>query len=420
MLRILKIFRDADWLTSKRAAIACLALLVIEIAIAFAWIASSNDGVDFAGKPLGTDFISFWTASKLALGGRPAAVYDFAAHRAQQLALFPHLIGYAAFFYPPIFLLICLPLAVLPYLLSLAVWLGLTGLAYWRVLRAWLGDQVAALPLLAFPAVFLNLIHGQNGLLSAALLGGGALMLDSRPLVAGLCLCALVYKPHLAIVIPFALIAARRWRSLGAFAVTAAGFGLLSLALFGAATWTAFFGSTSVAQTALERNWVGNDKMQSVFGAVRLLHGGLVAAYGLQTVAALAVFCGLFFLHRRSFRSSAEGPAIAAAALLVTPFLLDYDLILLAVPLAWILREGHRTGFLSWEKIVCLVGFVLPVISLPVARLAYAPLGPIICTAMFVLVLRRAVRTSAVVARSEATKQSRDLGGSWIASLRSQ
>jgi alpha-1,2-mannosyltransferase len=420
MPRILEIFRDAGWLTPKRAAIACLALLVIEIAIAIALIASSHDGVDFAGKPLGTDFISFWTASKLALAGQPAAVYDFAAHRAQQLALFPHLIGYAAFFYPPIFLLICLPLAVLPYLLSLAVWLGLTGVAYWRVFRAWLGDHVATLSFFAFPAVFLNLIHGQNGLLSAALLGGGALMLDSRPFIAGACLGALVYKPHLAIVIPIALIAARRWRSLGAFAMTAAGLGLSSLALFGAATWTAFFKSASVAQTALERNWVGNDKMQSVFGAVRLLHGGLVAAYGLQIIAALVVFCGLFLLHRRSFRSSAEGPAMAAAALLVTPFLLDYDLILLAVPLAWILREGRRTGFLPWEKMVGLAGFALPVISLPVARLAYAPLGPIVCVGIFVLVLRRALAVSTVIAGSEATKQSQSLGGFWIASLRSQ
>jgi alpha-1,2-mannosyltransferase len=388
--KILGWLRDADWLNRDRATAYCRIVFLVTFGLAFLWIALSHGGVDATGKPLGTDFVSFWTASKIALGGRPADVYDIAVHQAEQTALFSRDIGYSAFFYPPPFLLICLPLATLPYLWSLAAWLGATGFAYWRVARAWLGERFGALAILAFPAVLSNLGHGQNAFLSTALLGGGALMLKARPILAGVCLGVLVYKPHLAIVVPVALIAARRWRTLLAAAATAAGLCAASLAVFGMQTWQAFLAASPKARIALEQNMVGNEKMQSVFAAVRLLHGGLTLAYCAQIVAALAVCAALVRLQRRSFRSDAEGPAMVAAALLASPFLLDYDLVLLAVPLAWIARQSLVDGFLPWEKTVLAAAFVLPALSRSIAAHAGIPLGPLTVCAVLLLVLRRA------------------------------
>ncbi len=351
---------------------------------ALVWVALAHDGLDRSGKPLGTDFVSFWTASKIALGGHPADVYDIAIHQNEQTALFSRDIGYTAFFYPPTFLLICLPLAALPYLWSLCLWLSVTGFACYRVLRAWLGAQFGALPILAFPAMLSNLGHGQNAFLSAALFGGGALMLDTRPIAAGLCLGALVYKPHLAIVIPVALIAARRWRTLFSAAASAAGLCLLSLAVFGADAWRAFLAAAPKARIAMEQNMVGDEKMQSVFAGVRLLHGGLTLAYGVQIAATLAVCAALVHLQRRSYRAPAEGPAMIAAALLASPFLLDYDLVLLAIPLAWIARDSLRAGFLPFEKIILVAAFILPAISRSIAAYAGVPFGPLVIAAVLI------------------------------------
>ena len=393
--------RDAEWLTRARAVAYCRILFAISLAAALGWIALAQGGVDRAGKPLGTDFLSFWTASQIALGGRPAAVYDVAVHHAAQTALFPRDAGYVAFFYPPPFLLLCLPLAALPYFWSLAAWLAATGFACWRVLRAWLGRDYGTLPILAFPAMLSNLGHGQNAFLSTALFGGGALLLNARPFVAGLCLGALVYKPHLGIVIPVALIAARRWRTVLGAAVSAAGLCLASLAAFGLDAWKAFLAASPLARAALERNMVGDEKMQSVFAAVRLLHGGLTLAWGLQIVAALGVCAALVLLQRRAFRSPAEGPAMIAAALLASPFLLDYDLVLLGVPLAFAAREGLREGFRPWEKTILFAAFVLPAVSRSVAALAGVPLGPIVIAGVLIVVLGRATapREAAVAPR---------------------
>jgi alpha-1,2-mannosyltransferase len=382
--------REANWLTRDRARAYCMIVFFVTFGAVVLWIALSHGGIDRSGKPLGTDFVSFWTASQIALGGHPANVYDIAIHQAAQSALFPQSEGYVAFFYPPAFLLICLPLAMLPYFWSLCLWLSVTGFACYRVLRAWLGTQFGVLPIFAFPAMFSNLGHGQNAFLSAALFGGGALMLDKRPIAAGLCLGALVYKPHLAIIVPIALIAARRWRTLFSAAASAAALCVASLALFGVDAWQVFLETSPKARMALEQNMVGNEKMQSVFAGVRLLHGGMTLAYGLQIVSAIGVCAALVGLQRRAFRSNAEGPAMIAAALLVSPFLLDYDLVLLAIPLAWIARESLRTGFLPWEKIVLAAAFVLPAVSRSIAGYAGVPLAPIVIFGVFALVLRRA------------------------------
>ncbi|WP_158818009.1 glycosyltransferase family 87 protein [Methylocapsa sp. S129] len=390
--------RDADWLSRERAVAYCRILFLVTLGAALLWIALSHDGIDLSGKPLGTDFVSFWTASQIALGGHPAEVYDIAVHQNAQNALFGRDIGYAAFFYPPTFLLICLPLATLPYLWSLFLWLALTGFACYRVLRAWLGTRFGALPILAFPAMLSNLGHGQNAYLSAALFGGGALMLNTRPIAAGLCLGALAYKPHLAIIVPVALLAARRWRTLLAAAASAIGFCLASLFVFGADTWRAFLDASPKARIALEQNMVGDEKMQSVFAGVRLLHGGLTLAYGLQIVAALGVCAALVHLQRRSFRSGAEGPAMVAAALLASPFLLDYDLVLLAIPLAWIARDTSRTGFLPFEKTILAVAFILPAVSRSIAAYAGLPLAPLTIAAVLILILRRAGEPAPAIA----------------------
>src|SRR5271163_216747 len=263
--------RDADWLDRQRALAYARILFFFSYAGALIWIGLSRGGIDRAGKALGTDFVSFWTASQLTLAGRAADVYDVATHWGAQKALFGPDVGYSAFFYPPPYLLICLPLALLPYFWSLTGWLAATGYAYWRVVRAYAGPRVDALAILAFPAILINAGHGQNGFLSAALIGGGALLLDKRPLVAGLCFGALIFKPHLAPMIPIALIAARRWTTLAATAATAAALTLASWLVWGDAVWRAFLEAAPLARATLERHLVGDEKMQSVFAAVRLL-----------------------------------------------------------------------------------------------------------------------------------------------------
>ena len=387
---ILAALRDAEWLNGRRARVYPRLLLAASLGLALIWIGAARGGIDLAGKPLGTDFLSFFAASALALQGRAADAYDVAAHWAAQKASFGPTVSYSAFFYPPPYLLLCLPLALAPYFVSLIVWLAATGAAYWRVLRAWAGPRLDAAVLLAFPAFLVNAGHGQNGFLSAALIGAGALRLERRPIVAGLLFGALVYKPQLALMIPIALIASRRWTTFAAAALSAAALCAASCLIWGDSVWRGFFDASPLARAALEHNLVGNEKMQSVFAAVRLLHGPLALAYVAQGLTALAAAAALFWVQRRDFRGPSEAPALVAATLLASPFLLDYDLTLLAFPLSYLAREGFERGFAPFEKSVLVLAYLLPLASRLLAGGLDLPIAaPTIAATLYFVIRRR-------------------------------
>lgn len=383
--------RRADWLDASRASAWRNVLLAMSAVAVAGWVALSHGGLDRLGKPLGTDFLSFYAASKLALWGHPAAAYDVEAHRAAQAAVFGRDVGYFAFFYPPLFLLICAPLAALPYLAALAAWLGATGAAFVAVARRWLEPQLGGVAtILAFPAVLLTLGHGQNAFLSAALLGFGALMLDRRPVLAGVAFGLLAYKPHLGLMLPFALLFARRWTTFAAAAATVLAFAALSLLAFGPETWRGFLAGAPLARATLEQGLVDPGKMTSAFAAVRDLGGPIPLAYAVQAAVVAACAAGLWLAQRRSFRGPAEPALIVLASLLASPFALDYDLLLLAFPVAWLGGEGLRHGFRPWEKLALLAGFALPLLARPLAMHAHLPIAPLVLLALSALVLRRA------------------------------
>ena len=100
--------RQGDGLPARIfAAIAGLALIGLTYS-------ASSGVVDPRGEPVGTDFSNVWTASRLALSGLPASVYDMAAQRSLQQEVFVAGSGFYPFFYPPTHLLICWPLASSP------------------------------------------------------------------------------------------------------------------------------------------------------------------------------------------------------------------------------------------------------------------------------------------------------------------
>ena len=136
--RLLTFLRDARWLNAERVRGYSLILLGVSAAGFLGWIALSHGLIDRAGKPLGTDFMSFYAAGKLALSGRAAEAWSPAAHHAAENAIFSRDLGYWAFFYPPAYLLVCAPLALAPYGAALLLWLGATAAAMLVLVRRWL------------------------------------------------------------------------------------------------------------------------------------------------------------------------------------------------------------------------------------------------------------------------------------------
>src|SRR5439155_25718548 len=173
--------------------------------------------------PTPTDFVSFYAAGALADAGTPSLAYDHAAHLAAEERVVGAGIQYQFFNYPPVFLLLCAALAPLPYLVAFVLFEAATLVLYLFVATRILGERsgTAVVALLAFPIVFWNLGLGQNAFLTAALFGAATLLIDRRPVVAGLLFGAVCYKPQFGLLVPLALAAGGYRRAFIAAGATA-------------------------------------------------------------------------------------------------------------------------------------------------------------------------------------------------------
>lgn len=384
----LAFLRDASWLDAVRARRWAAILFAVLAVAAAAWVVTARDLVDVAGRPLGTDFLSFYAAAKLALSGLPALAWDQAAHAAAETAVFGRDLGYWAFFYPPPFLLVVAPFGLPPYPLALFLWIGVTTAAALLVTR-WQWPVIPWIGLLAAPALWLNLGHGQNAALTLALLVGGFALADRRPFVAGLILGCLIIKPQLALALPVVALATGRWRLIAGAVVAVAVLSALSLAVFGLEAGRAFLAAMPLASAALEDDLVGAHKMVSVFAAVRVLGGSLGLAYAAQGLAAVATLTAVAVVLRRRRPDGATLAALAAAATpLLSPFLLDYDLTVTLPALAWSLTRGARDGFRAYEKLLLLPAYILPLVSRSLGA-AGLPLAPLVTAAVASLIIAR-------------------------------
>jgi hypothetical protein len=384
-------FAPATWPMRLRAwasvAIAIQALLLaITIAGTHGWLVS---GVG----PNTTDFASFYAAGSLADAGAPEAAYDAAKHwAAEQKATEPG-IKYQYFYYPPTYILLMAPLARLPYLASFLLFQALTFAAWLRVgPRAAGGGRTALLCLLAVPSVWWVLGLGQNSFLSAALLGTGILLLQRRPFVAGLAFGALCYKPHLAIMIPVALLACGAWRAILGAALSLCTMCAASLALFGRETWAAFLAKAAGSTGGpMDSGQVLLQARVDPTGALQILGLPLMASRLIWIVILFATVAILAIIWRRASHP-VRGAALAASVLIAAPFALFYDLVTASLAGALMVQAARRNGFLPGERpiLIGLYGAALLATAHPLVAASHIPFGAFCAPALLALAARRA------------------------------
>jgi hypothetical protein len=385
--------RSGEWLTPARARGYSLILLgLCALAIA-GWIALSDGLIDRNGKPLGTDFSNVYAAGELTWQRRPAEAYEPARQHAAEKAVFGgREVPFYGWHYPPFFFAVAVLVAAMPYAWGLSIWLVTSFAAYLTAMRAILPRPETWLIAAAFPAVFVNVGHGQNGFLTTALLGGALHLLDRRPWLAGMLIGLLTYKPQFGVLIPVALLAGGRWNTIGAAVATVAGLVVLSFATLGGGVWHAFADSMTFTQTVvLEQGGTGWEKIQSIFSAVRMWGGSVHLAYAAQIALAVMLAASLAWLWHSDAAFELKAAGLAVASLLATPYVLDYDLVVLGIAIVYFARLGLNQGFRTCEISLLAAAWIAPLWSRGIAQVTAIPLGLLVLLALYVLILRRAV-----------------------------
>jgi len=385
--------KAGDFLDRRRALMFGGVLLAIELVVFLILIAGTHGWIVPLERPTTTDFASFYAAGSLADSGTPALAYNEAAHyAAEQQATAPG-IEYQFFYYPPVFLLICTLFGRLPYMVAFIAFEAASLLLCLLVARGIVKakDWAVLLPLLAFPSVFWTMGLGQNAFLTAALFGGALLLVDRRPMLAGILFGLLCYKPHFGLLIPVALVAGGRWRAFAGAAVAAAAMVALSVAFFGWQTWQDFFALAGGSHSTYESGRIDLSGFVTLFGGLRLMGAPSTIAYAVQGLGSLAAIALVAVVWRCNLSLPVRAAALAAATLIAVPVALVYDFLLAGIAMAWLIRAGSERGFLPWEKVTLAAIFVVPLLSRDFGTATHVPLAQLALIALLALIARRAL-----------------------------
>lgn len=275
------------------------------------------------------DLPNFYFAGQLVASGHAGALYHRAAYipmvrqlqREDERAASRH----AIYFNRPAWeALLFLPLALLSYANAsrfvVAANLLLIGLLVW-LLPKWFPSPWLTRPwLIIFIPFLYSLAYGQDTLLLTLLVGYGLYVAARQQHVtAGIILALASFKPQAVFLLPIAMIAARKWRMLGAFLSMGAALSLVSFAMVGMQGFREWLDLLRSPTTDFGVAGMGN--LRSIG-----LNLGIPAMIG---IAALATAAFALTLYRRPFL---EGACVALLmGLLFSPHTYTQDYSVLAV-----------------------------------------------------------------------------------------
>jgi len=354
-------------------------------------------GLDY--NTLGTDWMVFYGAIRSVLDGNAAMIFDgdrftyflnttFASWLSSPLDFRP-------WAYPPSFLLMLLPFAPLGLFGSFVAFQLVTGALLAVALRAsvapGLRSNVLFAAVLICPASAVNVINGQTVFLVAALIVGGFGLLERRPILGGLVLGLLTFKPQFCILVPIALVAAGQWRALLASGLSALAMMIASGLVFGFDLWLRWVPVIIENLASPNPKWIEHGRMwgHSVYTCAVLLGAPDRLASWIQLLATLGAAVAVVAAFRSPLGTREKIAVFLAATVLAAPHSGPYDGTLLAIAAAfWLMARGTALPLWCWT--LAFMIWLLPLLSPPLL-FAVARTAPLLPLLLIVLLLRPAL-----------------------------
>jgi len=278
----------------------------------------------------------------------------------------------------------------LPGMLGLLLWLAITfGLFAWIICRRTAQPIASAVVLLLAPGSLINISYGQTGFLAGTLMCGGLLLVEEAPILAGVLIGLLSFKPQLGLLFPFVLITGGHFRAFAAAAATTILLLLGSLFLFGTTGWMDYIDGTMAVQRNILESGSGPaiTTMPSFLVAARMLGLPAAATYGVQATASLLAVLGtIWVFRRRSVPLPIKASAVMVGAFIASPYFSTSDLCILAA--AQVLLLSRYRSLSRAEYLLHALLWLLPLITAGLGP-AGIPLAPLVLAAFFCRLLTR-------------------------------
>lgn len=418
--------RVRGWLTQSRLRLYSCAMIAIYAIVLGAWAWTSQGFHRSDVSRPGIDFAVFWVASHVMLHGSPWQVYNHLVFSKAEALLMPSIQSshFLPWLYPPAFLFVVAPLALLPFAVSYLLFVGIGALLFTRATlrvsglgQAIGGSRLALLFVAGSPCVFVAALAGQNSLLTAAFAALAVYWVDRKPVLAGLCIGLLAIKPQMALVFPFVLIAVGAWRTFVAAAISALSITALGVLVGGLQSVHLFLLNADIQRSVVIEHyvhfWLGSP---TTFAALRLDGVGIALAQCGQAWVAIAAIAAACHVWRRTSDSRPRCAVLAISTLLANPYVWHYELTWLGLALACLVSLGFEQGWLRGEQAIVGWAWLLPLYEYFNTYLNLPQVGPIVLLSALLVIPRRMRATTAGAPSFSRAEQSNrcEMGRSWL------
>ena len=376
------------WLNKNRTQRWAWALLVLFIITTIFFLKSNFFSEEDSAKPA-RDYIAFWSASHLALSGHPELAYNSKIlHETSKTAV--HNAPNFHWLYPPTYQAIILPIALLDYKLSFFIFISISFLALFTATIKSI-NNIPIIIALAFPAIYSVIYYGQNSFLTTALTILALINIERRAILSGITLGLLTIKPHMAIVLIIALIAGRHWRALITTLLSSITLAYLSYLVLGSAVWVKFFEIPKVAAHLLENHLLSWNSMTSIFVSAKILGASNLLAYTTHFIFSAIMLIIMITTWRKSNDIGLKSSIATLSTLTFSPYMFDYELIFLSIPLVFLTAHSIKHGWLRWEREIYTATWIFPLVNfiLPDIGGTDISLTPIIIIMLTFCIIRR-------------------------------
>jgi hypothetical protein len=340
-----------------------------------------------SGNPVFGDFIAFWAAGKLALAGHADMVHHVPTIQAIQWDAVPGMTRVAGWNSPPQFLLIACVLGLFSYPVAAFIWLIGAGALFLYAASKFLPDRRALLFAITVPAAIYHIGSIQTGLWVAGMSGLALYYLDAKPIRAGAFIAMLAIKPHLAVLWPIYLALTGRWRAFMAAAIASLLFALAAALAFGWESFPRFIANLDHTSTLISNMRVAKATFGSLFANLIAIGAPQANAMIVHVVSAALAFGAAIFVWRRG-DAAAQGAALCAATMLLSPYLFYYDHTLLAIGAAVLIHGSNGRPRGAFETIAVIFAWAAG-LSLAIGVYQPVPLCPLAAWLVLIAALAR-------------------------------
>ena len=286
------------------------------------------------------DFLGFYSASYFARHGMLDKLYDPATLGQFQQSIAhenPYVIPFSR---PRFYALILSPLSLLPYRTAFAIWVSCQTallLGCWAWFAARFGPDALIMAAFFFPAG-ISIGHGQDAVLLLALaIASYAAFERKSQVLAGIVIGCMLFKFHLILLLPVAMLVQRRWKMLRGFCLAAVSLAAAELWIGG---WS---GIADYAHFLMRRDIPGLNPGEQMMVNMQ----SLLLNLGMDTVVSRLIFAAIAMVLILVGMSAAEWWTAIAAAGLGSAFLLPHTY---QYDLTWTLLPLLCIAFLSTSK----------------------------------------------------------------------